>query len=1148
MKNREIYQQDPERAALLNHGVAAMSDALTADERRTLRFELEHFVCEGQYRAGLARILDSYIANQGSPEQPAAWISGFFGSGKSHLAKMLRFLWNDYKFPEDGAGARGLARLPDEVTDPLKEISTLGRQAGGLHAAAGTLGAGAGDSVRLALLGIAYKSAGLPESHPQASFCLWLRKNNIYEPVRAAVEAQGRDFLAELNDLYVSPVIAGALLEADPSFAPNEKETRKTLREQFPPAADVAGDAFVNALEAALARNGAMPCAVIVLDEVQQYIGENTGRSFAVQEVVETCSKRFGGKLLFVGTGQTALSGTPALQRLQGRFTVNVELSDQDVETVTRRVVLAKRPDRRQAVEAAIEANAGEIDRHLTGCAIAPRSEDRGILADDYPLLPVRRRFWEHALRAVDSQGTAGQLRTQLRIVHDAVRRGAGDPLGTVTPADFLFEELVPGMLQSGMLLREIHETIEKLDDGSPDGKLKSRLAALVFLIRKLPREAGADIGVRAKAETLADLMVQDLAHGGADLRRKLPALLDALAADGVLMKLEGEYGLQTRESSNWEAEFRARRNRLANDSAVLGAKCADRLKEAVAQAAGPDRMLHGKCREPRRIVLHFGAEQPSADGRGVPVWIRDGWGASEKNAADDARAAGRNDPVIHVFAPKVRADALAQFLADGAAAKETLDYKGVPASPEGLEARQGMETRRAEAENNLRALAAEIASGAKVFQGGGGEIAADALADKLRKAAEASLARLFPQFDRADDSRWPRVIERARKGAEQPLQALDYKGKTEEHPVCAALLAFIGSGKKGKEAREQFLAPPCGWPRDAVDAALLCLLASGHLRAALNGAPAAPGQLDQSKIAKADFRVESATLDARQRIALRGLFQQAGVPCKPNEESAAASPLLDALAGLAREAGGEAPLPERPAADLLAKLQALAGNEQLLGILEHKDRLAADFDAWTRAGKLAAERLPAFQRLQALARRAAGLEAARDTQPQIEAVAAERSLLAATDPLPGLSRKLADALRAALAAAEKRCAAVYDAERQRLENTPGWRRLKSEDREAVLSRLGIAEKPSRGAVGSEEELLASLDRLSLEDWRMREAALPQLFAEARAAAEKLIEPKTQSVKLSGGPLRTAAEVKAWTAETERELLRQVEKGPVVIG
>ena len=82
-----------------------MSDALTDDERRTLRFELEHFVCAGQYRAGLVRILESYLGNQGRPEQPAAWISGFFGSGKSHLAKVLRFLWTDYTFPEDGAAA-----------------------------------------------------------------------------------------------------------------------------------------------------------------------------------------------------------------------------------------------------------------------------------------------------------------------------------------------------------------------------------------------------------------------------------------------------------------------------------------------------------------------------------------------------------------------------------------------------------------------------------------------------------------------------------------------------------------------------------------------------------------------------------------------------------------------------------------------------------------------------------------------------------------------------------------------------------------------------------------------------------------------------------------------------------------------------------
>ena len=182
MKNRDVYQQDPDRITLLNNGVAAMTDALDEDERRTLRFELEHFVCEGQYRSGLVRILETYVSHQGQPEQPAAWISGFFGSGKSHLAKMLRFLWMDYTFPEDGASARGLARLPNDVMELLTEVSTLGRRGHGLHAAAGTLGAGAGDSVRLALLGIVFKSAGLPEGYPQARFCVWLRKNGIFRP------------------------------------------------------------------------------------------------------------------------------------------------------------------------------------------------------------------------------------------------------------------------------------------------------------------------------------------------------------------------------------------------------------------------------------------------------------------------------------------------------------------------------------------------------------------------------------------------------------------------------------------------------------------------------------------------------------------------------------------------------------------------------------------------------------------------------------------------------------------------------------------------------------------------------------------------------------------------------------------------------
>ena len=1279
MKNRAVYQRDPFEIALLNNGVATVTDALTGDERRTLRFELTHFVCEGQYRSGLVRVLESYLRHQGQPEQPAAWISGFFGSGKSHLAKMLRFLWTDYAFPEDGARARGLARLPDDVRDLFTEVSTLGRRGHGLHAAAGTLGAGAGGSVRLALLGIVFKSAGLPESFPQARFCLWLRKNGIYEQVRDAVaaarresrpgpapapgagrdraveadgrgsrrspepapgaaqerdtiEAAEREFRRELNDLYVSPLIARALLAADPHFAGSEKDARAALRTQFPRPADVTTDECAGALQDALAPGGEMPCTAVILDEVQQYIGEDTGRSYVVQEVVEACSKRFGDRLLFLGTGQTALSGTPALQRLQGRFTVNVELSDHDVETVIRRVVLAKRPDRTDAVQAALDASAGEIDRHLTGARIAPRNEDKQVLVEDYPLLPVRRRFWEQALRAVDRAGTAGQLRTQLRIVYDAIRRSADDPVGTVVPADFLFEEISANLLQSGVLLREIHEAIAGQDDGAPGGALKSRLCALVFLIRKLPREAGVDSGVRATADTLADLLVQDLAGDGAALRGRLPALLDELAAAGTLMKLDDEYSLQTRESSEWEAEFRNRQSRLANDLTGMSGKRTRLLGAAVQEAVGSIRLLHGACKEPRKLSLHFGAEPPPDGGPDVAVWIRDGWGADEKSAIADVRAAGPDSPTIHVFVPKSRADALARLIAARSAAHDTLEYKGVPSTHEGIEARQGMETRRAEAENGLRALVADVVGGARVLQGGGNERLESTLSGKVKEAADASLARLFPEFGDADDARWPNAIERARRGAEHPLKALDHRGRTEDHPVCAAVLSFVGSGRKGREVRAHFSASPCGWPRDAIDAALIGLFGAGHLRAVVNGVALRPSQLDQAKIPNTDFRVESATIDARQRLKLRKLFQTAGVDCRPNEEAAAAGRLLALLHELAREAGGEPPLPERPDTRHLADLGALAGNEQLAGILGRYDELAANFEEWSKARALAERRLPAWRRLLALARHGerlavdaagggpdaagegssvaggepdavreapdavreapdaggaldavsgspdaagGGLDAVREApgavgggpdmvraapgaaggrpdavkevQPQIQAIAANRSLLAPPDPVPDLAGKLADALRAALADAEDRHARTHDEEWQRLSSAESWRTIGPEARAGILGRLRI-EKASKGATGTEQEVLESLERISLDGWRTRTAALPRLFADARAEADRLVEPAVRHVKLESSTLRSPEDVKDWVEATERELLDRIRHGPVVVG
>ena len=118
----ELFSTNPKSLQLLNNGVAFVKDVVTPEELTTLRFELKTFVCEGEYAKGLEKILRTFLTNLDRPEQPAAWVSGFYGSGKSHLGKILRYLWTDFEFPEDKARARGLTNLSTEVADLLKEL------------------------------------------------------------------------------------------------------------------------------------------------------------------------------------------------------------------------------------------------------------------------------------------------------------------------------------------------------------------------------------------------------------------------------------------------------------------------------------------------------------------------------------------------------------------------------------------------------------------------------------------------------------------------------------------------------------------------------------------------------------------------------------------------------------------------------------------------------------------------------------------------------------------------------------------------------------------------------------------------------------------------------------------------------------------
>lgn len=1147
---KDALVRDPS-VPLANQGQARIS---TVEDERTLgelRFELSTFVCEGAFQTALVQMLNAFVQNVGRSNvaQKAAWVSGFFGTGKSHLLKMACHLWANTALG-DGSTARGVVQsLPSDVADALAELDNAARRSGGTFTAAGTLLGGSMDSPRLTILAIILAAAGIPDQVPQARLRFWMEDEGILDAVRPSIEAAGSNLITELKNMHVSRRLSQAILDAMPGFAPNEAEVRHALRAQFPAqTGDIDTRTFVELVRRALlskSTNGKLPCTLVVLDEVQQYISNSSERSSNVTEAVEALQKEFDGHVMVVGAGQNALTDTPMLQYLKDRMTILADLKDADVETVTRKVLLRKKPSAEGQVAGILDRHRGEISRQLSGTRIGERAADQNVIVADYPLLPVRRRFWEECFRQVDKAGTSGQLRSQLRIISDALAHLADQDIGKVIPADELYDALAPDMLANGALLHEMDERIVAV--ATDVGPLASRVCKVVFLIGKFRREGAADVGIRSKKEHVADLLVDDLAADNGKLRDEVAKALSELADAGVLMPVGDEFRLQTREGAEWDSDFRARVGKIRADEALIQSELSDALRAKFESEVRKVNLTHGQARVPRRMAIYWQDTIPTETGTNVPIWVRDGWSGSKNEMEAQARRAGLESAMIFAFIPKQFAEDIRRAIVDEIAARKTLEAHGHPEAEEGKEARRGIESREAKAKEAKTKIISELVGNAVVYQGGADERQEETLVGKIDAAGRASLTRLFGRFSDADSAHWDKVIARVREGSDTPFEPVGHRDAPEKHPVGREVLNAVGAGATGTDIRRKLQDVGFGWPQDAIDAALLALHRSQHISAMLNGSPVQIGTLDQAKIAKAAFKREVTILSATDKIRLRTLFSKLGVTCKSNEEAVKAPAFLDQLVELGRSAGGPAPLPEPPNLAAIEEMRRLAGTEQLGAILAKADEIERQIGDWRAKEDLAEQRRPAWALVEGLARHAEAMSPAPAELAEIDSIRSARSLLADTDPAGAVLSGLVTALRGEASRLHGTYQQAVATGRDQVAEHPLWSETPGPKQDELLRKHSLhSVEPLR--VGDKHELLATLDAMPLRQLADRPLMVPGRVQAALRDLATLHKPEVRFVRVEPGLLQNGDDLENWLDRQRETIEAALARGPVQVG
>lgn len=479
-------------------------------------------------------------------------------------------------------------------------------------------------------------------------------------------------------------------------------------------------------------------------------------------------------------------------------------------------------------------------------------------------------------------------------------------------------------------------------------------------------------------------------------------------------------------------------------------------------------------------------------------------------------------------------------------AAQTTLDVKGRTSTQEGDEARQAMMTRRDSVQNLKETALGDVMDGARVYLAGGQEYVDDSAAKAVRSAAMSALERLYPKFEVADDHRWGRVLRRALDGDASALDAVDYSGNPEDHPVCEAVLDHVGSATKGSAVRSAFAASPHGWPQDAVDAALALLTHTNHVRARRNGQEVGDDDLTQRTISTTRFRAETVQIGRRERIQIRKAVDGIVGNVEPNEELEAVDRCLDRMQGMADRLGGPPPFPKKPDVEFIKDVERHAGNEKLQAFYERKDTFLEAANRWQSMLNLRDRRESEWNQLQKALDYVEGLDEAQEVSTEATAIQRNRSLLEKSDPVRPLLERLTEVLRDELRARHERYEAIYDENRGDLTSAEPWSELGESERQQILARNGLDGVPEIH-VGTTEQVLDSLDRISLDNWEARIDALPQRFDNALSDAAKAVEPDTVRVRLASRVLRSEDDVEEWLDEAREQLYTAIEDGPVQV-
>ena len=510
---------------------------IKADDERHLQVELDEYVVTREVSKGLGAFTDAYLHN---PTANGVWISGFFGSGKSHLLKMLSLMLDSEKrIPSEQAGEQDsrpveilLPKVEDEIIRAdLKKATAI--------------------PARSLLFNIDQKFDGIGGTHEAPILEVFMK---VLNELQGYYGNQGyvAQFEHDLNKRGQFEVFKQTYQRVNGRSWENDRDALATVTkrsfakayaEQFGGSEDDAlkvvsdaKDSYRLSIEGFASRVkeylDSQPPGFrlnFFVDEAGQFIGQERSRLLNLQTVVESLATATDGRATVFITSQADLEGilgqvkfeqADDLSKIQGRFKTKLTLASADVQEVIQRRLLAKDPVEPEKLISIYEQekdNFTTLYRFSDGSLQLKGWSDCQAFCGLYPFHPYQLSLFQQAIQSLathsifEGRNKSVGERSMLSVFQEVAKLIKDLPIGKLASFDQLYDGIryeIRGDKQQTMVTAQ-----------NQVGELELRILKALFLLKWVPQ-------FKSTARNIAILLINE---PNFDIRAHEQAVKEAL-------------------------------------------------------------------------------------------------------------------------------------------------------------------------------------------------------------------------------------------------------------------------------------------------------------------------------------------------------------------------------------------------------------------------------------------------------------------------------------------------------------------------------------------------------------------------------------------------------------------------------------------